>query len=180
MSIDVILGEANDGHAELEQGSLLESGVVDTLYRGRDGVETLALVRRLQGSVREAAPPGLLILLSADLPGISGLDVLAALKKHPHQSRIPVMMLTSASDPAVERQCRELKCDAYVTKWTMFLGLAGVEKTIRYLCARALGHASRDSSAELSPGSDVDFVDSSSGWGNHLGAAIREDMSGGG
>jgi CheY-like chemotaxis protein len=136
--IDVLVGEANDGHAELAEASLQESGIVNNLYRGRDGTETLALARHTWRRRKGATDVPSLILLDCGLPRVGGVGVLRALKSDRRCSRIPVIMMTTANSREEARQCLRLGCEAYVTKWTVFLGLPGFVNSIRTLADKAL------------------------------------------
>ena len=62
-AIDVIVGEAKDGHAELVEASLRQSGLVNNIYRGRDDAETLALARDAWLGCKDATSVPSLILL---------------------------------------------------------------------------------------------------------------------
>lgn len=135
--IDVFVGEASDGHAELVEASLQESGVVKNLYRGRDGTETLAFVRHAWSDCENAPDAPSLILLDCGLPRVGGVSVLRALKSDQLYSWIPVIMVTTASSRRQAEQCRRLGCEAYITKWAVFLGLPGFVRRIRFLADRA-------------------------------------------
>ena len=73
--IDVLVGEANDGHAELVEASLRESGIVNRLYRGRDGTETLAFARQVRRRGKDASDAVSLMLLDCGLPRVGGVGV---------------------------------------------------------------------------------------------------------
>lgn len=145
--IDVIIGEACDGHAELVEVSLEEIGVANRTYRGRNGKETLALIRRACGGGRGETNVAPLVILDCDLPHADGVDVLRALKSDPRHSWIPVIMMTASYDHRQAEQCRNLGCDAYVAKWTAFLGLPSFVRRVRSLASRASRIASRRRSA---------------------------------
>ncbi len=146
MLVDVILGEANDGHAELAEAGLREQGIVRRFCRRYNGPETLARVR--QGSRRGKNPIGvpLLALLDVGLPDLSGIDVLRELKRDRCLCRIPVVMMTTAFNFEQSAECRGLGCDLYVAKWTIFLGLPGFARRIRVVVERCLAeNAGRNS-----------------------------------
>ncbi len=136
--IDVFVGEANDGHAELVEASLLESSIVNNLHRGRNATEMLALVRQARRECNgvTAVPP--IILIDCELPEIGGVGVLRALKSAWRHRWIPVIMMTTTNHRQEAEQCRRLGCDAYVTKWAVFLGLPGFVRRIRFLADRAV------------------------------------------
>lgn len=140
--IDVFVGEANNGHAELVEASLQESGIVSNLYRGRDGTETLAFVRRACRGCKDATDVPSLLLLDSGLPRTGGVGVLKALKSDRRYSWLPVIIMTTANDLQQAERYRRLGCEAYITKWTVFLGLPGFVRRIRLLADRALRIAS--------------------------------------
>ncbi|UCE58415.1 MAG: response regulator [Phycisphaerales bacterium] len=141
--IDVLVGEARDGHAELVEASVRGSGIVNNLYRGRNGEETLALVRDAWRGCTDAIDAPSLILLDCGLPRVGGVDVLRVLRNDRRYSWIPIIMMTTAYSRQQAEQCRRLRCEAYLTKWTVFLGLPGFVSKVRVLANRAMRIASR-------------------------------------
>ncbi len=140
--IDVFVGEASDGHAELVEVSLRDTGIVNNLYRGRDGAETFALVRDAWRGCKDVTLPPLLVLLDCGLPSVCALDVLGALKNDWRYSWMPVIMMTTTDDRRKAEEYRHLGCEAYVTKWAVFLGLRGFVTKVRFLANRAVRIAS--------------------------------------
>jgi len=61
------------------------------------------------------APPDL-ILLDVNMPYMSGLDVLRAIKADPHSLHIPVIMLTSRTDDETWAAANKAGANAYLTK----------------------------------------------------------------
>jgi CheY-like chemotaxis protein len=79
-----------------------------------DGERALQFLRRT-GPFADAPRPGL-ILLDINLPRLSGLEVLAALKQDPELAVIPVVILTtSQAEEDIVRSYR-LHANAYVSK----------------------------------------------------------------
>ncbi len=150
--IDVFVGEANDGHAELVEASLRDAGIVNSLCRGLDGAETLELVRGARRGCKDVTDGPSLVLLDCGLPRVGGVGVLRALNGDRRYSWIPVIMMTTAYNRQQAEQCRRLGCEAYITKWTVFLGLPGFVSRIRFLADRAIWIASRRLSAGRSHG----------------------------
>ena len=142
-SINLFVGDSNHGHAELVENSLQACGIVRKLYRGRDCRETLKFVRRAQRGCKDATRVPSLVLLDWSLPHTGGVSVLTTLKSDCRYSWIPVIMMTTAYDRQQAEQCRRLGCDAYVTKWTVFLGLSGFVTKVRSLADNAVLGASR-------------------------------------
>lgn len=100
------------------------------LLRMPDGLAALRLLRQ------EAAgnPPVLpaLILLDLRLPGLDGLDVLAALRADDRLAAIPVAVLSASRSPRDLRDSLRLGAAAYLAKPADYEGLARV---IRQVCA---------------------------------------------
>ena len=138
MLVDVLLGEANDGHAELAEAALREHGVVRSFYRSRDGLETLARVCQRSKEANNPIGVPLLIVLDVKLPGLSGMEVLRELKCDKCLCRNPVVIMAAAHDFKQAAKCRGLGGDLYVSKWTVFLGLSGFASRIRGLVNRSL------------------------------------------
>lgn len=63
---------------------------------------------------RERRPSA--IVLDIEMPGRDGVSVLADLKSDPYLSRIPVLMLTGASDPETVRKAVAFGADQYLLK----------------------------------------------------------------
>lgn len=115
-SIDIVLAEDDDGHAELIMSNLREAGVVNTLVRVNDGQELLDYVQR-KGQYADRGPGNaFLILLDIKMPRVDGVEALEALKADPELRKIPVIMLTTTDNPQEIQRCYDLRCNAYITK----------------------------------------------------------------
>jgi CheY-like chemotaxis protein len=79
-----------------------------------DGEQALQFVRRA-GRFASAPRPGL-ILLDVNLPRLSGLEVLAELKRDPDLLVIPVVMLTTSQAEEDVLRSYQPHANAYVTK----------------------------------------------------------------
>ncbi len=62
----------------------------------------------------ELAPD--LILLDANLPGMTGFDVCEMLKSNPDLAHVPVLFVTSHDAPALEADAVKLGAAGYITK----------------------------------------------------------------
>ena len=70
--------------------------------------------------IRAQAPD--LVILDVNMPGMSGIDVLAVLKSDEATVGIPVIMYSAADDAAAERKARELgAADFWVKAATHFV-----------------------------------------------------------
>lgn len=77
-----------------------------------DGIPALSIV---QQSVKENQPVDL-VLADICMPGMSGLELLRAIRENPETNSIKVVLLTGEADQASVRQAIELKVDDYLVK----------------------------------------------------------------
>ena len=106
---DVLLVEDADVHVEFTRMAFDDS---DALTVARDGEQAVALI-----DDRADRPPRL-ILLDLKLPGMSGFDVLQAVRSHAseHVRRTPVVVLTTSRAPADVRRAYDLGANAFLRK----------------------------------------------------------------
>jgi CheY-like chemotaxis protein len=100
------------------------------LLRAKDGQEALAL---LHNQAQDTAPhrPDL-ILLDLNLPGISGLDVLASIKADQELASIPVIVFSSSFLDQDRRKSFALGAQQYITKPDTF---DGVVQALKQACS---------------------------------------------
>src|SRR3954469_11070718 len=94
--IEILLVEDSVDEAELTMQVLQEGRIRNRVSWVEDGEEAIAFLRR-EGRHAGAARPDL-ILLDLRLPRMSGQEVLAEIKQHPHWKRIPVVIMTTSDD----------------------------------------------------------------------------------
>lgn len=106
---DILLVEDTD--AELMEEVVKEAfvGIPHELHLVVNGEQAL---KRLSAS---DDPPDL-VLLDLNLPGVSGLEVLATMKKDPKLRVIPVVILTNSTSPEDVNRCYSAYANAYVRK----------------------------------------------------------------
>ena len=109
---DVLLVEDADVHVEFTRLAFESEGLAHALAVARDGEEAMALIEG-----RADRPPRL-ILLDLKLPGMSGFDVLQAVRSHPseHVRRTPVVVLTTSRAPADVRRAYDLCANSFLRK----------------------------------------------------------------
>jgi CheY-like chemotaxis protein len=104
------------GHARLIERNLRQARLPYEIVVLRDGQAALDYFFPVH-EARSARPlPPYPVLLDLNLPGRSGLEVLARLKSDPRTRHIPVTVLTTTDDPYEIEQCYALGCNAYLTK----------------------------------------------------------------
>ena len=112
--VDVLLVEDDAGDVLMTREAFESHEIRNRLYVVTDGEQALQFVRQ-SGPFADSPRPGL-ILLDVNLPRLSGLEVLAELKKDPALAVIPVVMLTTSRAEEDILRSYKLHANAYVTK----------------------------------------------------------------
>ncbi len=112
--VDVLLVEDDEGDVFMTREAFEFHKINNPLHVVTDGEQALQFVRGT-GPFAGAPRPGL-ILLDVNLPRLSGLEVLAELKRDPELLRIPVVMLTTSRAEEDILRSYELHANAYVSK----------------------------------------------------------------
>jgi CheY-like chemotaxis protein len=101
------------------------------LFRAKDGQEALALLRNeaVQGNTPHRPD---LILLDLNLPGISGLDVLASIRSEQDLASIPVVVFSSSFLDQDRKKSFALGAQQYITKPDTF---DGVVQALKRACS---------------------------------------------
>lgn len=113
--VNIILVEDDDGHALLVEKNLRRAGLVNGFQRLKDGQEALDYFFSGAAS-RPADMQQVVVLLDVNMPKVTGIEVLKALKKDVTTTAIPVIMLTTTDDPREIERCYEYGCNVYITK----------------------------------------------------------------
>jgi CheY-like chemotaxis protein len=92
------------------------AGVIDAVLK-KQGFST-RVAANLQETIRalKVKPPPNLVLLDILLPDANGFAILERLRRHPDFSRVPVVMLTSLSEPADVAKGLALGANGYLSK----------------------------------------------------------------
>jgi chemotaxis family two-component system response regulator Rcp1 len=90
------------------------------------GNEALAFLRR--NVPYQHAPRPALILLTLKLPGLSGHELLAELKREPDLRPIPALVFTNSSSPQDIRQSYQLGANGYLLKPFDLSGLEAIRE----------------------------------------------------
>jgi CheY-like chemotaxis protein len=112
--VDVLLVEDDEGDALMTREAFEFYKIRNPLHVVTDGEQALQFVRQ-EGRFADAPRPGL-ILLDVNLPRVSGLEVLAALKQDPELRVIPVVILTTSQAEEDILRSYRLHANAYVSK----------------------------------------------------------------
>ena len=105
------------------------------LLRAKNGKEALALLHEQETQAPATQRPDL-ILLDLNLPGLSGLDVLAAIKAEQALISIPVVIFSSSSHDQDRNSSLALGAQQYITKPNTF---DEVVEALKTACAAVQG-----------------------------------------
>ena len=116
--VTILIAEDDDGHAELIEENLRESGLKNTIIRFRDGQEALDFLfgEPSETQTRRVRGQAYMMLLDIRMPRVDGVQVLQRLKQDPELKSMPVIMLTTTDDPREIQNCYALGCSCYITK----------------------------------------------------------------
>lgn len=114
LAFEVLLIEDDMGDVELTEAALAKSKLKINLNVVNDGEEALAYLHR-EGQYTDAIRPNL-IVLDLNLPGLSGLEILSAIKSDQRLKSIPVVILTTSDASTDIFKSYELGVNCYVTK----------------------------------------------------------------
>jgi two-component system, response regulator len=95
----ILLVEDDDADAELASRAFQRANVPNPLVRVRDGLEALDyLFARGKHAARDSHELPAFVLLDLNLPKISGMKVLMAIREDEHTRHLPVIILTSSGE----------------------------------------------------------------------------------
>ena len=112
--LEILLVEDNPGDVLLTREALREAKVLNRVTVTSNGEEALAVLRR-EGDHAGSVRPDL-VLLDLNLPRLSGLEVLTAIRTDPALASLPVVMLTSSAAERDVGDSYALGVNCYVTK----------------------------------------------------------------
>lgn len=111
---EIMLIEDNRGDALLTARAFRDARIDNRLTVANTGEKALAMLRR-QGPYAEFRLPDI-ILLDLNLPGVSGQDVLRAIKDDEALKTIPVVVLSSSEAQSDVARAYDRHANAYVVK----------------------------------------------------------------
>ena len=124
----ILLVEDDPTEVRLLQEALNGVPIPIHLHVVHEGREALAFLRH--EAPYQNAPRPALILLSLKLPGMSGEQLLAVLKRDPALQTIPAIVLTNSLSPQSIQQSYELGANSYIIKPFGFTQLVEVMHAI--------------------------------------------------
>ena len=116
-AVDILLVEDNPQDAELTIRALKKNNLANRLFTVEDGAEALDfLFCRGKYATRELSHSPKVVLLDLQLPKVSGLEVLRALKQDERTRAIPVVIVTSSREDPDIKTAYGLGANSYVVK----------------------------------------------------------------
>jgi two-component system, chemotaxis family, response regulator Rcp1 len=124
----VLLADDNDADARIVEEAVAASNASIVMHTVENAVLAFSYLSK-QGPFTEAPTPDL-VLLDLAMPVLDGRKVLSIAKNEPAWRQIPVIVLTSSSNPKDADECYALGADLYVVKPTLFDGWMRVVRAI--------------------------------------------------
>lgn len=106
--------EDGDEDFSVLSSSLRLAGVNNKLIRSGTGREVADYLREARSLPSTEIP--ILVLLDLNIPGGDGRSVLPELRAHPALKSIPIVVLTTSSQPTDVEKCYRLGASGYLTK----------------------------------------------------------------
>lgn len=127
----ILLIEDNPDDAELTRIAFAEAGINGQLVVVGDGAEALDyLFARGRHADRNAAELPSIVLLDLNLPKLDGREVLQALRANPATQGLPVVVLTTSTEPFDVEASYALGVNSYIRKPVDFEKFVEVVKQI--------------------------------------------------
>jgi len=112
----ILIAEDDAGHFALVKKNLWRTCVSNSFVHFRNGEEVLDFLFMRGDGPRMTPSTAYLLLLDIRMPKVDGIEVLRQIKADQRLRKIPVMMLTTTSDPADVQRCYDMGCSFYIVK----------------------------------------------------------------
>ena len=112
--IVILIAEDDAGHFQLIKRNLWLTCIENDIVQFKNGQEILDFLFEHKEHPEENRH--YILLLDIRMPKVDGVEVLEKIKNDPKLRKIPVIMLTTTSQPDMIKKCYELGCSFYVAK----------------------------------------------------------------
>ena len=116
LPVSIVMIEDDEGHATLIERNIRRAGVNNPIVPFTSGTAALQYLLGEDGTGAVHAGNALLVLLDLNLPDMTGMEILSAIKANPHLKRSPVVVLTTTDDQREIQRCYDLGANVYITK----------------------------------------------------------------
>lgn len=110
----ILIVDDNEADIWLLKDYLAQTNKIMSIEAIKDGKEALLYLKR-EGQYADADIPSL-ILLDLNIPKFNGKEILSELKKTIWLKEIPVIVLTTSSNPQDKEDCLKMGASLYLTK----------------------------------------------------------------
>lgn len=93
-----------------------EAGAMVDIVEAENGLELLALIQN-DGQASAA-----LVLLDMNMPKMNGLETISAIRSHPSISMVPIVMISTSSNPNLIESAYRAGVDTFIIKPSSFEG----------------------------------------------------------
>ncbi|MCX5481478.1 response regulator [Kaistia geumhonensis] len=114
--VTIVMVEDDEGHARLIEKNIRRAGVSNEIKAFTNGTSALDFLLGADRTGANRKGEALLILLDLNLPDMTGIDILKAVKSSPHIRTSPIVVLTTTDDQREIERCYELGASVYVVK----------------------------------------------------------------
>ena len=128
MSITILLVEDSPTDAAIPEAAFEQVGCQWPIQLAQTGDEALNVLKNIS---YDTCSSSLLILLDLNLRGITGYDVLEAIKQNSVWQIIPTIILSSSNAPHDIDKSYRLHANAYITKPANFTGYTLIAQKIQ-------------------------------------------------
>jgi CheY-like chemotaxis protein len=123
----VLLAEDDESHVHLVRRFLLKGGLVNPIHAVRDGAEAVAyLSGEGRYGDRGEYPLPAVVITDLNLAGVSGLEVLRAVRDDEELKDLPVVVMSGSTEDADIGAVHQLGASAYLVKPVAFEALLDV------------------------------------------------------
>lgn len=114
--VDILLAEDSDDDAVLALRALRRAAPELRVLRVKDGDQALQFLFETGGFVGRAGGMPRLVLLDLQMPRTDGLQTLGAIREHPATRELPVVLMSSTSNPLMVERAHQLGANEYCIK----------------------------------------------------------------
>ena len=127
-SVEILLVEDKQNDAILAREAFRAVKPEVRLHFAKDGMQCMAYLRKEDAFA--GAPTPDLILLDLNMPKMDGRDVLLEIAKDERLRHMPVIILTTSSEPGEVLELYRLRCSSYIVKPLDFHEFARIAQSI--------------------------------------------------
>lgn len=111
---EILIIDDNENDTKLMEEAIKSTKIAGNIHILNDAREGIDFLNKREGHENEATPD--LILLDLKMPEFNGHEFLRVVKKDPYFMHIPVIILTTSSDPKDISESYKLGANCYIVK----------------------------------------------------------------